>query len=318
MSMEIKTYYLYEPSTAAAGAVAGLFAVGCLATIFLSIRHKSWIWFVMVAAIAMEASGYGARVKSAGDPTNQSLYVAQFCLVVLAPVLMAGVIYVVFGRIVFLVVPSQHRTTKFLWVPARWITPIFVGFDVVALLLQLIGAVMISGTSPTDKNAKDKLHRGRDIAMVGVTLQIIAFGLFSIIAARFHFTSRQFRKILEQKVQTAEGSKFVTMPGSTKKFNPNWRRMLYVVNISCLLIMVRSVYREIDFAEGKTGTTQKHEWYVYVFDAVPILFVVIIYLICPPGRFVHMGWRQPKEGRELASADSSSDAYAMGTRSNEV
>ena len=50
--MEIKTYYLYEPSTAAAGAVAGLFAVGCLATIFLSIRHKSWIWFVMVAAIA--------------------------------------------------------------------------------------------------------------------------------------------------------------------------------------------------------------------------------------------------------------------------
>ena len=67
----------------------------------------------------MEAVGYGARIKSAGDPTNKNLYVAQFVLVVLAPVLMAGVIYVVFGRIVFLVVPAQHRTTKFLWVPGE-------------------------------------------------------------------------------------------------------------------------------------------------------------------------------------------------------
>lgn len=97
---------------------------------------------------------------------------------------------------------------------------------------------MIAGTSPTDANAKDKLHKGRDIALVGVTLQIIAFSLFSIIAARFHFTSRQFRRVLEQKVQTAEGSKFVTMPGSDRKFNPNWRRMLYIVNVSCVLIMV--------------------------------------------------------------------------------
>ena len=57
---------------------------------------------------------------------------------------------------------------------------------------------------------------------------------------------------------------------------------------------------------------------IYVFDAVPILLVVIVYLVCPPGRFVHMGWRQPKEGRELASADSSDHAYPMGTRSDEV
>ena len=50
--MEVKTYYLYEPSKAAAGAVTGLFAVGFLISLFQTIKYKSWIWFVMVFATA--------------------------------------------------------------------------------------------------------------------------------------------------------------------------------------------------------------------------------------------------------------------------
>lgn len=114
------------------------------------------------------------------------------------------------------------------------------GFDIFALLLQLIGAVMISATQVTDKNAKDKLTKGKDIANAGVTLQIAAFGLFTFVAARFHFVSKRFRASLESKFVPVPNSKFVTMEGDERRFRPKWRLLLYVVNLSCIMIVVSS------------------------------------------------------------------------------
>ncbi len=112
-----------------------------------------------------------------------------------------------------------------------------------ALFLQLIGAVIISGTQVTDSNAADKLIKGKDLALAGVTLQISAFGLFTVAAVRFHFTSKQFKASLESRFQTAPGDKFVTLEGSTRRFKPNWRAQLYAINGSCLLILVRPELR---------------------------------------------------------------------------
>ncbi|OIW33233.1 RTA1-domain-containing protein [Coniochaeta ligniaria NRRL 30616] len=252
--------YLYQPSEAVAGVACGLYSVGLIITVFRIFRQKAWIWFIMALGIGMEAAGYGARIASAADTTARTVYIVQFCLIILAPVLMAGVIYLVFGRIVFHVVPAEARTFRLLWVPARWVTPIFVGFDIVALLTQVIGAIMLTATEPTDPDAAAKINRGKNIAMVGVIIQLVAFGLFTVVAARFHFTSRRFTDDFKQRLQAVPGDKYVTLGGNARKFNPNWRRLLYTVNISCAMILIRSIYREIDFAEGKTGYTQRYEY----------------------------------------------------------
>ncbi|CAK7205922.1 hypothetical protein SEUCBS139899_008702 [Sporothrix eucalyptigena] len=321
MSTLTVTYYPYfQPSAAAAGVMCGLFAIGFLVSTYETIRYKSWIWFVMLLAIAMEAVGYGARIASAGHVTNRNLYIIQFCLIILAPVLMAGIVYVAFGRIVFHVVPPEARTARLLWVPARWLTPIFVGFDVFALFLQLVGAVIISGTQLTTPNAAKKLHTGKNIALAGVSTQIAAFGLFTIIAARFHFTSRRFAADLESRYRAVPGDKFVTLEGSERKFKPRWRTLLYAVNFSCGMIIIRSIYREIDFALGKQGYTQKHEWCAYVFDAIPMILLVIVYTIVPPGAYVAMGFRQRSKEMDqarMAPASRDNEAYAMGTFSNQ-
>lgn len=67
----------------------------------------------------MEAFGYAVRIASAKDTSKKPPFVAQYVLIVLSPVLMTGIIYVVFGRIVFHVVPKEHRSTKLLWVPRK-------------------------------------------------------------------------------------------------------------------------------------------------------------------------------------------------------
>lgn len=58
----------------------------------------------------------------------------------------------------------------------------------------------------------------------------------------------------------------------------------------------------LEFAGGKNGKTQQKEWYVYVFDTLPILIVVLLYNIWFPGNYLkHLGFKQPKEHHELNS-----------------
>ncbi|KAF5249421.1 hypothetical protein FANTH_5302 [Fusarium anthophilum] len=283
-----KSYYLYNPSEPLAGVVAGLYGVSFCITLWQIIRKKAWVWLFMLLAIAMEVIGYAARVVSASKPTEKGPYVVQFTLVILPPVLMAGVIYVIFARIVFWVVPPESRTLRFLWVPvydaARFITLLFVGFDIISLLLQLVAAVLIAGTDPTDPDAKSKLNLGKTLGIVGVSTQIAGFGLFTVSAIRFHFAARRLSPDFAKDNQEKHGI--------VKK----WQTLLIVVNVSCLLILVRSIYREIDFAGGKDGTTHQKEWYLYVFDTLPILLVVFLYNVFFPGGYLkHLGFKVPKE-----------------------
>lgn len=71
----------------------------------------------LIGSSTVETGGYAARIISAGDVYARTVWIVQFCLIILAPVLMAGIVYLVFGRIVFHVVPAEARTLKLLWVP---------------------------------------------------------------------------------------------------------------------------------------------------------------------------------------------------------
>jgi hypothetical protein len=183
----------------------------------------------------VEAVGYIARCVSVQNVTDRSTYALQLCLVILAPVLMAACCYILFSRILILIVPQEARTLRLCWVPPRWITPIFVGFDIIALLLQLIGAVMISSVDSTDIDAQDKLDRGKHIAQTGVIIQLAAFGLFAVAAVRFNFTSKRFAKSLSERYEDL-GEKEYIIDGIAK--NKHWPALLRVVNLTTILILV--------------------------------------------------------------------------------
>ena len=182
----------------------------------------------------MEAVGYISRCVSVQHVTDRSIYALQLCLIILAPVLMAACCYILFSRILILIVPQEARTLRLCWVPPRWITPIFVGFDIIALLLQLIGAVMISSVDSTDIDAQDKLDRGKHIAQTGVIIQLAAFGLFAVAAVRFNFTSKQFAKSLSDRYEDL-GEEYI-IDGIAK--NKHWPALLRVVNLTTILILV--------------------------------------------------------------------------------
>lgn len=250
------SYYRYDPSLAVAIVAAVLYSIAFVLTFIQWIRYKAWIWAIMVVASAsklnlqiyshvtyrsnklpVEAVGYIGRCVSTQNVTARSIYVLQFALIILAPVLMAACCYIIFSRILFLVVPHDARTFQLCWVPPRWITPIFVGFDIVALMLQLVGAVMISSVSTTDKGAASKIDKGKAIAQAGVIIQLAAFGLFSVAAVRFNFTSKRFSKELGERYERVDEKKY-SIGGIVK--NKHWPALLRVVNITTLLILVNN------------------------------------------------------------------------------
>ncbi|CEL02901.1 hypothetical protein ASPCAL04064 [Aspergillus calidoustus] len=290
-----ESYYNYDPSVGAAIVFAVLYGAAFVGTVVQWIRFRPVVWLVMVISAAMEAVGYIARCISTRDVSARTVYVLQFALLILAPVLMAGALYVLFGRIIFLVVPKEQRTFKICWVPPRWVTPIFVGFDIFALFLQLVGAVMITSGNGSSQDDIDTFNRGRNLALAGVIVQIVAFGIFTIAAVRFNFTSKRFASGAPEPLYGADE---FAMAVQDKPRKANWPVLLRVVNISTAMILIRSIFRMVEFTEGHGGYINNHEWPFYVFDTVPIFPVVALFVWWHPSEYLpYLGFRLPKHAR---------------------
>ncbi|KAK1624066.1 RTA1 like protein-domain-containing protein [Colletotrichum phormii] len=91
---------------------------------------------------------------------------------------------------------------------------------------------------------------GERIVIIGLVIQIVMFGLFCAIAVVFHCRMRQ-----------------APTPGSLDGLIP-WEESLYMLYAVSLLIMVRSIFRVVEFAQGYTGYSLSHEWTLYVFDSL--------------------------------------------------
>ncbi|KAJ5822518.1 RTA-like protein [Penicillium robsamsonii] len=152
------SYYHYDPFLPVATVAAVLYTIAFVLTVIQWIWYRAWVWSIMVVSSAstyasgpchslslnltlnsVEAMGYISRCASVQNKLERPVYVLQFALIILAPVLIAAL-------------------------PPRFITLISVGFDIIALLLQLGGAVMITSVDGTDRDDKDKLNTGKHVA----------------------------------------------------------------------------------------------------------------------------------------------------------
>lgn len=231
----------------------------------------------------METIGYGARTVNASMTPDWTLivYIIESLFILLGPALLAASIYMVLGRIVQLL-DAGHLS----WVPPRWLTKIFVTSDVVSFLAQLAGkscfprvharfcwAVLLSLertgggilASADDKKGNDL---GRNVILVGLAIQIIFFSFFFVVTIAFH------RRIRQDPT-----------PASTETRVP-WITHIYVLYAVSALILVRSIFRVIEYAMGKDGVLVSNEVYIYIFDALLIFICVVTFNVWHPSRVV--------------------------------
>lgn len=232
--------YLYNPSLAGSIIVMILFGISTVLAFWQSIRHKTPLLFFLFVGSGVETIAYMARTYSIVHVKDVWGFLAAALLPVIAPSFMAASCYMVFGRIMWAATPLEKLTFKHLWVPARWITPIFCLFDLLCFIVQAFGLGVVAGAyNPSHPTYIDgilipdleKIKSGTHIIETGVILQVVCFCLFALLAWRFMFISRTFRPNLQQ----------------------NWKRLAWAVNAAGTLIAVCclqqvAVYSSADFA----------------------------------------------------------------------
>jgi hypothetical protein len=174
----------------------------------------------------------------------------QAILILVAPALYAASIYMILGRLI----RALHAENLSL-VPVKWLTKIFVAGDVVAFGLQGSGGgIQAGGTSKSYK-------RGERIIIAGLFVQIVIFSIFVFTTSTVH------RRVSKSPTPAAQQR---SMP---------WRRHLYVLYATSGLILVRSIFRVIEYIQGNGGYLISHEIFLYIFDALLMAAVMAIFTV---------------------------------------
>ncbi|THX66353.1 RTA1-domain-containing protein [Aureobasidium pullulans] len=243
------------------------------------VRTKTYFFIPFAFGGIFEIIGFAARVKSGQEAPNFSIpaYSIQAILILVAPALFAASIYMELGRIIILTDGESHSV-----IPKKWLTKIFVIGDVISFCMQGAGGgIMASGTIQALKN-------GEHITIGGLVVQILFFGFFIIVSITFN--------IRMNRVPTSR---------SMLAQNP-WRRHLHTLYGGSALILIRSVFRLAEYAQGNDGYLISHEWFLYVFDACFMLATMVLFAWYHPSEIQAMlnksGGRMIRHGYKFEAA----------------
>jgi hypothetical protein len=128
---------------------------------------------------------------------------------------------------------------------------------------------------------------GEKIIIAGLFVQIAIFGFFVVTALLFHS-----RIVKNSHTGTSQGP-------------VAWKRHLYVLYVTSALILIRSIFRVVEYLQGNNGYLISHEVFIYVMDALLMAIVMVIFAVW------YIGDLQLKKTSDDASGLSSNTGYPM-------
>ncbi|CAG7970769.1 unnamed protein product [Penicillium nalgiovense] len=239
--------YPYRPSIIKALIAAGIFGLSAGLHTFVMTKKKTWFYSCLVIGAWMMTAGYIFRILSSKRPNEMMLYIMQSLFIILPPSLYAATVYMIYGRIVLFVQSPQASLIR-----PQQITKIFVVGDLFAFLLQASGGGMMA--------IEDLANLGQKIALVGLFIQILFFGLFLIVSIIF--------------------VKRMRAPGAGNPIHSgkhSWQVLFYILLVVSTVILGRCIFRVVEFSQGHNGEIESNELLVYLFDALPMAAVQILF-----------------------------------------
>ncbi|KAK9427507.1 RTA1 like protein-domain-containing protein [Lipomyces doorenjongii] len=245
------------PNSGAAILFSILFILITSAHTYQLLRTRIW-WFIpFVVGGYLECIGFVCRaIVSYQDPNSTSIRgpnIIMTVFILIAPVWFAASIYILFGRIILLLQANHLAIVK-----QKWLTGIFVTGDVLSLIIQVAGAVMLTGNNSNNQN---NLNTAKIVIDIGLSAQIVSFGFFIVTAIVFH------RRILKQPTILSE------VP---------WKKHFYTVYLTSTIIMCRCIFRLVEYLLGTNGPIWGHEAYQYGFDSTLMFLVMVAFAVIHP------------------------------------
>ncbi|EDP55316.1 hypothetical protein KXX58_005518 [Aspergillus fumigatus] len=253
--------YRYTPSTAAASVFVALFFLTTIYHVYQLTRARAWYFIAFVVGGFFQVIGYICRILAHNNKESVPIYSVQTILILLAPPLYAASIYMVLGRLI-----AYLRAESLSMVSVKWMTKIFVTGDVIAFIMQAAGGgIMASGTISS-------YNLGEHITVGGLCVQLVFFSFFIITCAVFHSRIRKFptHEIIALAARLSE------------KTSRTWETVLVGLYTASILILVRSIFRLIEYAQGNDGYLISHEVFMYIFDSALMFLTMVAMNICHP------------------------------------
>ncbi|KAL2886228.1 Protein RTA1 [Ceratocystis lukuohia] len=243
-------YYLwrYLPSQAAAALFLVLFTASFSYISWKTYKTRTYFCIVFAVGCLFEVIGYGSRISARSNTGSIMKYSIQNVFILVAPTIFAAAIYMTLGRII-----TSVRAEKYSMIRPSRLAKTFVIGDVLTFFIQGGGAGMMVSQS------QNSVKLGEKIIIFGLVAQVVLFSLFGVVAAVFHRRLKRF--------PTAD---------SLDGLIP-WKETLVMLYSVSVLVMIRSIFRVIEYLQGHTGYSLSHEWTLYVFDTVPMFAVTVLF-----------------------------------------
>ncbi|GAA6042580.1 hypothetical protein JCM8097_003141 [Rhodosporidiobolus ruineniae] len=200
-------------------------------------------------------------------------YAWQFLFTFLSPCAFLAADYTILKHLARALGPQISSTCLFL--PPRAIVWVFLLSDLVTFCAQTAGTVMtiIGG---------EMLSVGQKIAIAGLVLQLLSFSLYTVLL--FVFARRMSRNYPDSYHPPGAGGTLFKI--RSKEPVNDVRLLVRVLGATCIGILIRSVFRLVEQADGFFGFIATHEAFFYLFDATPLWLSMVLFAFVWPTRYI--------------------------------
>jgi hypothetical protein len=240
----------------------------------------------------------------------------QSLLILVAPALFAASIYIILGRVILMVDGERYSLIR-----QKWLTKTFVAGDVLSFMMQGSGGgIMAMGTL-------NSMELGEKIIIGGLFVQLIFFTLFVVVAADFH--RRLIKDVAVEKRYTpaalfrkGRNDRFAAIAPLTAVLSRNavhelpWKRHLYALYGTSALILVRSIFRIIEYIQGNAGYLLSNEVFLYVFDAALMFLVMVLFNWIHPSQVTDL-YQERKSVHGTVELQQTRDEY-LGHKNSDI
>ncbi|CAK7270394.1 hypothetical protein SEPCBS119000_004069 [Sporothrix epigloea] len=252
------TMWTFCPNLGASIFFLVLFAGTTAAHVVQAAHYKKTYCWVIIMSSLWQLLTYIFRTISIQTPASFGDYAAWFVLILVAPLWTNAFAYMIFGRLVYNYTPDRK-----LWgLAASRFGPVFVLLDIVAFVIQVYGAA----SATTQNLPADKVLRNLHIYMGGVGVQL----LFILICFAFGI---KLWSIVRQATVPSRSARPAML-------------LLYTQFAVLVLIIIRIVFRIVEYSAGLKSTIPRHESFQYRLDTLPMFFAILLYNIVHPAHIM--------------------------------
>ncbi|GAB7364806.1 hypothetical protein MBLNU230_g5602t1 [Neophaeotheca triangularis] len=253
-----------------------LFTLSGLLHLYQGLRTKTWFFSTaMVIGSIAETLGYAAKLLLWQDPFSHTGFIMNVVLLTFAPAFYSAGIYYTLKHICLTFGSRFSRLQPWLY------TWVFVGLDMVAIILQAAGGAVASVTE-----TMAVVDQGTNVMIAGLVSQVVTLFAFGVLAADYGCAVYRNRRSLNPSTVELRRSGV-------------FRAFLVALTVAYTGVLIRCAYRvaELSGGWGPQNTIMRNPWLFLGLDSVPVALATVVL------NLAHPGWCFPKERQDVAEKE---------------